>query len=151
MPDALTVTVELTNDKLQFAAVARDNPAIHSDYIPPLGDGQGYLPLEIMLVSLATCAGGTVASLLRKMHKTVCGLTVSARGERRDQHPLSFCRIDLDFCLASPDAGKAEMQRALQLSEETYCPVWAMIKGNVEVHCTFTITAPAGERAPEPA
>jgi putative redox protein len=34
------------------------------------------------------------------------------------------------------------MQKAIQMSEETYCPVWAMLKGGVEIVPEFKIIAP---------
>ena len=61
MAEQLEVTVNSTNQKVQFTGVARSNPAITMDYTPPLGDGQGYMPLELLLMSLATCSGATVA------------------------------------------------------------------------------------------
>jgi uncharacterized OsmC-like protein len=32
-------------------------------------------------------------------------------------------------------------QKAIQLSEETYCPVWAMVKNNVEIETDYKIIA----------
>jgi putative redox protein len=70
MSTTLEASVELINDKIQFAGTAGTQPRIITDYTPPLGDGRGYLPLELFLISLATCLGGTIAPILRKMQKT---------------------------------------------------------------------------------
>lgn len=139
--ELIEVAVELTNDKLQFKGTARSNPVIICDYTPPLGDGQGYTGLELFLVSLADCSGSTIVSLLRKMKRDVSGFRVNAGGVRREQHPTSFTRIDLEFILYSRDAAATDMQKAIQLVEEKYCPVWAMIKNNVEVVTQFKIIA----------
>ncbi|MEW6265717.1 MAG: OsmC family protein [Thermodesulfobacteriota bacterium] len=133
MADQLEVKVDLTNQKVQFTGVAGSNPALMIDYIPPLGDGQGYMPLELLLLSLAACSGSTVATLLRRMKKNIAGLQVQARGLRRDSHPTSFQKIFLEFILHSPDINDSDVQKAIQLSEETFCPVWAMLKNNVEI------------------
>jgi putative redox protein len=137
--EPLTVQINLTNDKLRFEAALRDNDTIVSDYIPPLGDGRGYMPLELFLVSLATCSGGTIVSLLRKKRKTVTSFSMRAEGFRREEHPTIFEKIVLHCELVSPDASDEDMRRCIELSEEKYCPVWAMIKGNVEVSCEFSI------------
>ncbi|MFX4262511.1 OsmC family protein [Pelotomaculum propionicicum] len=135
----IEASATLINQKLKFEGKAADHPSIIIDYIPPLGDGEGYMPLHLLLISLASCSGSTVVSLLRKMCKDVSGLKVTARGERRDEHPLGFKTINLDFIVQSSDIDGTYMQKAIQLSEQTYCPVWAMLKNNVEINTTYSI------------
>ncbi len=140
MAEQLEVTVHLTNQKVQFTGASRSNPAVTFDYDPPLGDGQGYTGLEMLLMSLAACSGTTIVSLLRKMGKSISGFKVNAKGIRRDQHPTSLQKIFLEFVLNSEDTGESDIQKAIQLSEETYCPVWAMLKNNVEIICESVIS-----------
>ncbi len=141
MAEQLKATVTLINQKIQFSGRAGSNPAVAIDYIPPLGDGAGYLPLELLLMSLAACSGATVATLLRRMEKTVSGLDFNAHGIRRDQHPTSFEKIFLEFVLRSPDTGEEEIKKAIQLSADSFCPVWAMLKNNVEIITEYRIIA----------
>lgn len=141
MSAQLEVTVDSTNQKLGFAGGLRSLPPIAIDYIPPLGDGQGYLPIELLLMSLASCSGGVLGLLLRKMGKTVTGIKVNAKGTRRDGHPTSFQKIALEFIVTSGDVKDADVQKALTLSEESLCPVWAMVKGNAEITAAYKILA----------
>ncbi|HEX7319859.1 MAG TPA: OsmC family protein [bacterium] len=133
------ITVKLINKKLQFTGTAGSNAPVTIDYVPPLGDGQCYMSLELLLISLASCCGSTVASLLRRMKKDVSGMVIEAQGVRRDQHPTSFRKIMLEFVINSQDAVDADVQSAIKLSEDTFCPVWAMLKNNVEVATEFKI------------
>jgi putative redox protein len=133
MNDSLSVEIKLANQKVQFSCSARSLPPVTADYFPPLGDGQGYTGLELLLLSLAACSATSVVSMLRRMKKEIVDLRVNASGIRREQHPTSFSRIDLAFTLISPDCVEADLQKAMQLSAETYCPVWAMLKGGVEI------------------
>lgn len=142
MPDPLEFNVSLMNEKVKFQGALRDNPPITTDYYPPLGDGEGYTSLELLLMSLATCSGTSVVMMLRKMHKTVSGFIVHAKGIRREQHPTGFKEILLQFIVTSADVTEDDLQKAIQLSEETYCPVWAMLKGNVEIACETKIITP---------
>lgn len=142
MAEQLSVTVNLVNDKVQFAGVSRTNPEITCDYFPPLGDGQGYTGLELLLMSLAACSATSVVFLLRNMKKTVSGFKVNARGIRREVHPTSFEKIYLEFILTSGDVDDADIQRAVQLSEEKFCPVWAMLKNNVAIFTESKILEP---------
>ena len=131
--EALTANVILMNDKLGFTGIAGDFPPITLDYIPPLGDGKGYMPLQLMLISLAACSAASLVTLLRRMGKTIRGCTIQASGIRRETHPTGFASISLDFIIDAMDTSEAEIDKAMKLTEETYCPVWAMLKGNVEI------------------
>ncbi len=137
----LEVMVSSTNQKLGYTGSLRDHPPIPIDYIPPLGDGRGYTPLEMLLMSLGACSGGTIGLLLRKMGRTVTGITVNAKGTRREQHPTSFTSIHLEFIVTSADAKDSDLQKSIKLAEESVCPVWAMVKGNAEITAEYRIIA----------
>ena len=142
MSEELEATVSLSDQKVQFTGLSKSNPdrPIVMDYTPPLGDGQGYSGLELLLMSLAGCSGMAVVSLLRKMGKEVSGLRVNASGVRREQHPTSFQTITLEFILNSRNARDGDLRKAIQLSEESVCPVWAMLKNNVEIITEYRIS-----------
>jgi len=142
MDDSLSVAVELVNEKVRFSGSARSLQPVCADYFPPLGDGQGYTGLELLLLSLAACSATSIVSLLRRMKKTVATFRVNASGVRRAQHPTSFERIGIEFILTSPDTTAADLEKAVHLSAETYCPVWAMLKGNVEIVPELKVNAP---------
>lgn len=141
MAALLKVTVNSTNQKLGYTGALRSLPPIAMDYIPPHGDGQGYMPLEMLLMSLGSCSGGTVGFLLRKMGKNISGIQVNVEGTRRDQHPMSFQKILLEFTVKSNDVKDDDVQKAIKLAEESVCPVWAMVKGNAEITAEYKIVA----------
>jgi putative redox protein len=138
--NSLHTNSALISRKIKFECTSRDNPAVIVDYPAPIGEGEGYTSLELFLISLSTCAGSSVALLLRKNGFAITGLAVTATGERRQQHPTCFEKIDLHFDIASPDATSEAVNKALMLSEQSICPVWAMVKGNVEIRTTFSVT-----------
>jgi len=139
--EKLETLVELVNEKVKFKSVTRENEIITIDYIPPLGDGEGYMPLELFLMSFASCSGATVVTLLRKMRKNVAGLKVNAIGTRKEEHPTGFKEIKLIFEVKSNDTEKVDVEKAIRMSEETFCPVWSMMKNNVEVTWDISIIA----------
>jgi putative redox protein len=142
MAEQVEVAVNLTNQKVQFTGTARSNPPVTFDYHPPLGDGEGYTGLEMLLMSLAACSGTSIVALLRKMRKDVAAFKVAANGSRRETHPTSFDKIALEFALESSDATEEDLRKAIQLSEQSYCPVWAMLKNSAEIVSEYRITAP---------
>lgn len=139
MDNILEASVKLLNGRMKYECRAGDNPPVITDYTPPVGDGEGYTSLQLFLISFATCSGGVVGPFLKKMGKSVDGLTIRAEGKRRTEHPTGFESIRLYFELTSKDVKEADMQKVLKMAEDTYCPVWSMIKGNVQVETSFVI------------
>lgn len=139
MAKLVEAKVKLINDKIKFSCKAKDNPEIIADYIPPLGNNEGYMPLELFLISLAACTSGTVLPLLRAMRKTISGFEMKIEGVRREEHPTCFSRIIMDMEIRSNDLEPGDLDKALKLVEEKYCPVWAMIKNNVAVETKYKI------------
>jgi putative redox protein len=144
MPEQIEeVTVHLKGRKVQFTGVSKSNPdhSITFDYKPPIGDGQGYNGLELLLMSLSGCSATAVVYLLRKMGKTITGFEVNAKGIKSEQPPIKFEKIFIEFIINSKDTRDADIRKAIQLAEQSVCPVWQMIKGNVEVITEYKIIA----------
>ena len=80
--DELFVNVSLVNDKVKFLASTNLRPEkeITFDYVPPVGDGDGYLGLELLLTSFAGCVSTAIVFLLRRMGHTVKGYSMRAEG-----------------------------------------------------------------------
>jgi putative redox protein len=134
----LEASIVLLNDKLHFNGKVEGNEPVSIDYIPPHGDGLGYTSLELFLLSFSSCIGSGLLTFLRKMRKTIIRFEIVTKGIRREEHPTAFKTIFVEIKITSPDIEEAEVNKMLSLLEETYCPVWTMIKGNVEVE-VFTI------------
>ena len=130
--EQIKVSMELVGEKLKFLGTSEDNPSrpVSVDYAPPLGDGEGFLGLEMLLLSFAGCVSTAIVFLLRRMGKTVKGYRMNAAGTRREA-PLSLQSIDFEITVASPDI--ADEVEAAILKAQEISPVWLAIKGNVDV------------------
>jgi putative redox protein len=135
----LSSSIYLVNNRLHFKGLVEGNEPISIDYIPPQGDNLGYTSLELLLLSLSSCVGSSVLAFLRKMRKTINGCEIHTKGLRREEHPTSFTKIFLTIELISPDTSMEDFNKVLKLSEETYCPVWTLLRGNVEVEVKCNI------------
>jgi putative redox protein len=135
----LTSQVTLIDDKVRFSGTTRNNPAVFMDYFPPIGGGEGYTGLEMLLITLSGCSATAIAVLLRKMKKAVKGLKVDATGERQETPPFAFSKIHLHFMLNSPDVKDSDLEQAISQAEKSMCPVWAMLKGNVVIEVTYEV------------
>lgn len=101
----------------------------------------GFLPLELLLASLAGCSGQVVVGLLQRMGQEVKDLTVRARGTKKEIHPKVFVSIELEFEFRGGKLDGASVEKALALSEERFCPVWAMLKGGTAIKATYRLVA----------
>ena len=135
----LNASIKLINNKLNFIGTVEKNTPISIDYIAPLGDNMGYTSLELLLMSLSSCLGSSVLTFLRRMNKTIKTCDIHSKGYRKQDHPTSFSKIEMEIELKSNDVTETDMLKVIKLSEETYCPVWSMIKGNVEVEVKYKI------------
>jgi putative redox protein len=101
----------------------------------------GFTPLELLLASLAGCSGQVVVELLKRMGQEVKDLTVHAVGTKKEVHPKVLTSIDLDFEFRGGRIDGPSIDKALALSEERFCPVWAMIKAAAPIKATFRLLA----------
>lgn len=135
----LHTSIELVNSKLNFKGTVEGNSPVSIDYTPPLGDNLGYTSLELFLLSLSSCLGSSVLTFLRRMNKSIISCRINSKGFRKQEHPTGFSKIIMEIDLKSPDVTDSDMQKVIKLSEDTYCPVWSMIKGNVLVKVDYIL------------
>lgn len=137
----LNVEMTRTNRKVHFEGVSAANPnlPIPFDFAPPLGDGNGFAGLELLLMSFAGCVSTTVVFLLGRAGKNVGGYRASARGVRREQ-PLSLAEIHLHLQLEVEGGTDADMETVLKQAE-ALSPVWQAVKNNIAVAVTYTLQA----------
>lgn len=135
----LSASIRLINNRLNFEGSVDGNMPVSIDYTPPLGDNLGYTSLELLLLSISSCLGTSLLTFLRKMGKSIVNFKIDSHGIRRADHPTAFSKINLKIEIHSPDVTDLDMKKIIQLSEETYCPVYAMVKGNVDIETTFEV------------
>jgi putative redox protein len=139
MPTELSVRAT-QEEGLRFSMTARNHTVI-TDYPLQQGEsGAGMRSLELLLASLASCAGGSMAVLLRKLKQPAQGVDVNVRAVRRDQHPTLLTEIAMEFVVRGTGLDPDVVARALAQSEEQICPVWAMLKGGTKITSSLRIT-----------
>jgi putative redox protein len=96
----------------------------------------GNSPMELVLIGLCGCTGYDVASILRKKREPFTSLEVRAQAERATTPPTVYTDIRLTYRVGGKVSHKA-VEDAVQLSEEKYCSVAAMLKKTAKI--TYTI------------
>ena len=103
------------------------------------GTGRGTSPMGVVLAALAGCTAFDVITILRKAHQEVTGLEVSARGERTHKDPKVFTRIQVEYLVRGRNISEDTVKRAIDLSEEKYCSVAAMLKKAVPIEISYRV------------
>lgn len=134
------IELELINEKVKFIGKAGDNEGIIIDYIPPFGNNEGYTALELFLISYTSCISITLLALIqKKLEKSISSMKVKTKGKKKEERPNDFSDIYLEYSIISKDLTDLDFQNMINLAEEKYCSVWAMIKGNVNVDIKYKI------------
>jgi len=135
------VTEVVHRGGMRFEGRSRSGLTVELDFVPPGGKLEGYSPLELLLASLAACSGQVVAGLLKRMGQEIAGFRVVARGVKKDIHPAVLTSVALEFEFSGGSLDPVSVEKALALSEERYCPVWAMLKASVPIKAEYRLLA----------
>jgi putative redox protein len=106
------------------------------------GDERGARPFELLLVGLAGCTGMDVVSLLRKMRVDFTELELEIEAEKSEEHPHVFTDINLVYIVTGRDIDEDKVKRAIELSQDKYCSVSAMLRKACPVNWTYRIVEP---------
>lgn len=103
------------------------------------GSNAGIRPKELLLVSLGGCTGADVTAILKKKRIKIDGFEINISAESADTHPKVYTKIHLDFVFYGKDIREKDVERAIELSQKTYCAVTAMLEKSIEITYAFTI------------
>ena len=136
------VNLELTDQKVNFKAVSKLHPEnpVSFDYPPPLGEGDGYLGLEMLVMTFSSSVNTGIVALLRRTGKNILGYKMNVQGYRREQ-PLSLEKIHFEVIVESSDLSDEEVKNTIKTAEQI-SPVWMAIQNNVQVIPEFRIIRP---------
>lgn len=104
----------------------------------PGGSCSAPTPMELILHGLAGCAGVDVVSILEKMQQPLDGLEIDVIAERAESHPRVYTKIHLVFRVRGA-LDERKLQRALELSHDTYCSVAAMLRSTATLSYEYIL------------
>jgi putative redox protein len=96
-------------------------------------------PMELVLLALGSCSGCDVASILNKKKVVLQGFEINIDAERSETYPKVFTKIHLEYVFYGKDVNPLHVERAITLSKEKYCPVYAMLKPSVSITTSYKI------------
>ena len=107
-----------------------------------LNDRPGVSPMELILVGLAGCTGVDIADILEKKRQPLKALKVKVRGKKAEDFPKIYTEIEITYLIWGDGIETKAIERAIQLSEEKYCSVSAMLRSTVEIRSTYRLLKP---------
>ena len=99
-------------------------------------------PMELVLMALGACTATDIVSILRKKRQKLESLEVVCSGERAAEPPTVWKKLEIVYRLRGQLDDQA-VKYAIQLSEDKYCSVAAMLKKTAAVSWRYEIQ-PAG-------
>ena len=96
-------------------------------------------PMELMLFSLAGCAGADIASMSAKRRMSVTKFEILVQAEQADSYPKVFTKIHLTFVFHGHNIQVKDVERMIELTYTKYCPAWAMLQQAVEITYSYEI------------
>ena len=103
------------------------------------GTGKGFVPMELMALSMAGCTAMDVISILRKKRQDVTGFEVRADAPRADEHPKVFTRATIDYLVTGHNVDEKAVVRAIELTAKNYCPAQAMLGKVIPIDLRYQI------------
>ncbi len=132
-------------DKMRFQGENTDGLRVTLDASTEFGgENSGLKPMEMLLVSLATCSAMDVVSIMQKKKQNFTYYDINVSGERSDEHPKVFTRISVEHVFTGANLDPKAVERAIELSSDKYCSVMAMLRKAVPVTTTYRIVNTEG-------
>lgn len=132
-----TVTMD---QGMKFLGTADSGFVIQMDAGPSVGGSDsGFRPMELLLVGLGGCTSMDVISILRKKRQDVTDFEVKLDAKQAGEHPHVFTHISVSYIVRGHDVDEKAVRRAIELSENKYCPAQAMFGATTTIEHTYEI------------
>jgi len=120
----------------KFAATSPSGHTIVVDSDRQTNSAAG--PMDLVLMALGACTATDVVTVLQKKRQKLKSLEIICSGERATQPPTVWTKLEIVYRLRG-DLEDAAVKHAIELSEEKYCSVAAMLKKTAKVTWRYEI------------
>jgi putative redox protein len=107
------------------------------------GSDSASRPKELILIGLGGCTGADVASILNKMREKVIRFEIEIEAKSANEHPKVFTHINILYKFWGENLNEENIEKAINLSQEKYCSVSAMLRKSCELTHKFEINPDA--------
>ena len=145
MSQSVTVALEQERDFRFAIQYAEGQPVFHGDEPPPLGQGRGPSPSQLLVAAVGNCLSDSLLFALRKFKQDPEPIRAQATAtvDRNPENRLRVLNILVKLTLGAPRARFEHLDRALGQFEE-FCTVSQSVRQGIPV--TVEVYDSAGER-----
>ncbi|HEY9167200.1 MAG TPA: OsmC family protein [Candidatus Kryptonia bacterium] len=135
---------------MTFVGLTESGHWVSVDGPPDFGGSNAAIrPKELVLIALGACTGSDVASILQKKKIKLSGFEVKLKAHVADEHPQVYTKIHIEYVFYGENLSKPDLERAIDLSQNKYCPVSAMLRPSVELTNSYVILPPEDFQNPK--
>ena len=127
-------------DEQKFVATSPSGHALTIDSDRESNKAPG--PMELLLMALGACTATDVVIVLEKKRQKLQSLEVICSGERAAEPPAVWTKLEIVYRLRG-QLDDAAVKHAIQLSEDKYCSVAAMLRKTATLSWRYEIVPPA--------
>ena len=103
------------------------------------GKDLGPGPKKLQLASLSGCTGMDIVSILKKMRVEFKALDIEVQGELTEEHPVYYKNMHVIYTITGSNLPLDKVEKAVRMSEETYCGVGALYRKAIPVTSEIVI------------
>ena len=100
---------------------------------------KGVKPSDLLAMALIGCSSYDVVEILQKQRQDLQQLNVTAESFQDDTPPWRFRRIHIRYQAVGKGIDPEKLGKAIEISEEKYCSVYATLKDAIEITHDFEV------------
>jgi putative redox protein len=135
----IEATVKLTQPFTSARQFVVTTGTGHHLIVDDAAGGTGPKPIELVAAALAGCTAFDVINILRKKRQTVTAYEVRVEADQLPDPPQVFEKVRITHVITGVDISREAVASAIELSENKYCSVGAMVRQTAEFTTTFEI------------
>ncbi len=138
MADKHVISTEWKGD-LTFETNINGHKLIMDAPVEGGGNNLGPGPKKLMLAALSGCTGMDVVSILKKMRVDIEKCNIEVQGDVTEDNPKQYFKMHVIYTFTGKNLPMDKLEKAVKMSEETYCGVGAVYRKVMEVSSEIKI------------
>ena len=102
----------------------------------------GVKPSDMLAMALIGCSSVDVVEILQKQRQDLRELKVTAASTQDETPPWRFRKIHIHYQAVGKGIDLEKLAKAIKISEEKYCSVYATLKDAIEITHEYEVVEP---------
>ena len=102
----------------------------------------GVKPSDMLAMALIGCSSVDVVEILQKQRQDLQQLKITAESTQDENPPWRFRKIHIHYRAVGKGIDLEKLGKAIKISEEKYCSVYATLKDAIEITHDYEVVEP---------